>query len=704
MANSIQTIMRMSAVIYADQQQTTRSAKTVERIFIEAVLVNAKNTPLTIEQILMALQEDFSLTYQELEIRSVVNDEAYFTCILAPKDRDYTYYLPHSRYERLLQKGDKGIEQVVEMYIAREKNDIDPVALKELLYKYLYNLLNTNINAFRQLLEKKSKNVSSVIDSDIFDETEIDYINDFLNWDNDAKDEALFALISCCVDYASAINKVDQNEVVKALRNKCLYLDNSLLYRALGINGSFRQSRVNNLLQRCIQSGQKLYVSSITRKEFFDTISYHINELNKTTPYGHINPQLFYKYAYGHSFYQYYHEWRKDRDTYGFKSLELFMHSEYDNLLKRFGIQEDFKKPFNEENEAQTIDRYTEEIQQHKVKKQQHLHENDACNMLWIEKSRGGNDHGIRDTKYYFVTSDRRLQEWDLSHSQNQPITMLPSQWLALLLKFYSRSVDDYKCFVSFLTISKEKADISAAELQQTLAGISEITEDFKLQDDIISALLEIEDNNQYRTREAAKKFAKEKLEANYIAQIQANEEKHQQEIEAVKKTTQQEIEAQKQEADRFIKIMQSEFEKRDRQLRKEKLEERANNLELQIKNLQNTEKLIEKITDDKCKKVKRSIGVGYAIFAVIWIALIIKIGWQKMAMYTYIFTFIVAAVPFVISFVLDKTVNLKTMLRNYRSRVYDNNCRLYNFDKSMILDCALTLDSVRKQLEEFAD
>lgn len=701
MANSLQTIMRMSAVMYADQHQTTRSAKTVERTFIEAVLVAANNTPLSVEQIITALQEDFSLTYQEPEILPIITDEKYFVCILSDKEKRNTYYLPHQRYERLSEKEERGIEKMVEIYVAQQQAGIDPNTLKELLYKYLYNLLNTNISAYRQLLEKNAKNISPVIKSDSLDEKEIDYINAFLNWDNEIKDEALFALISCCVDYASAINRVDQNDVFKALKNKCLYLDNSLLYRALGINGSFRQSRLNNLLQRCRQSGQKLFISSITRKEFFETITYHINELNQSTPFGRINPRLFSKFTNGHGFYQYYHEWRRNRDTYGFKSLELHIHTEYDQLLKRFAITEDFKQPFNIDDSAHIIDKYSDEIQQYKTKKQQHLHENDACNMLWIERSRGNNDHNIRDTKYYFVTSDRRLQEWDLAHSQNQPITMLPSQWLALLLKFYSRSTDDYKCFVSFLTIPKEKSDVTFQELQETLAGISEITEDFALQDDIVSALLEIEDTNQYRTRDAAKKFAKEKLEDKYIAQIKATEEAHAKKITEIQSEAFQQLSAQQLEADKKLEAIKDEFTRRDKFYRIEKLKDKIKDTKQRKEELQDKKRLINTLTDRKIDALKRGIGIALIFISVIWIGVIQYFGWDNMEKYTYIAGFLVVIIPSIIFYITDKTINPKILLKNHKGRLLNKYCSNFNYSDTMLEDCEQTLESLERQLKE---
>lgn len=701
MANSIQTIMRTSAMIYAEQQQSTRSKKTVERVFLESVLVGVDNRPLNVEQILNALQEDFSLTYQDYEITPILGNEEYFTCIKSVKDKLNTYYLPHQRYERIKQKGEQSIEQVIEYYVSHVQKDTNSDVLKQLLFKYLYSLLNTNIDAFRQLLERNAQKVSPVVDFDTFNDEEIDEINAFLKWEDSTKDEALFALICYCIDYASAINKIDQHDVINALKNKCLYLDNSLLYRALGINGSFRQNRVHNLLQRCVQSGQHLYISSITRKEFFDTINYHINALNQSTPYGHINPHLFVKYSEGHGFYNYYHEWRRNRTTYGFKTLELYIRSEYDKLLKRYAIAEDFKQPYDDDDEQKTIEAYTDDIQQKKKTKRQNLHENDARNILWIERARGNNDHSIRDTKYYFVTSDRKLQEWDLTHSQNQPITMLPSQWLALMLKFYARSTDDYRCFVSFLAIPKDNVAISPEELQDTLAGISEITEDFKQQDDIVSSLLELEDTNNYRNREAAKKFAKEKLEEKYIEQIKETENAHKEEIANLKDETERQLALQKEESEKMMVAIKEEFAKQEKTNRIDKLNDKIEATKKEIRDLNDKKSLINSIADEKLGAVKRGLGVALSIIIIVWIYFIIHFGWDKMEKYTYIVGILIAVIPIILSLIIDKSINPKVLLARYRKSVFNDNCRLYNYSDAMLEDSEQALRSLETQLKD---
>ena len=116
----------------------------------------------------------------------------------------------------------------------------------------------------------------------------------------------------------------------------------------------------------------------------------------------------------------------------------------------------------------------------------------DARNMHWIECIRNGNNIDVASTKYYFVTSDQKLQSWDRIHSVNQPLTLLPSQWMGLILKYVSRSSDDYKSFISFMNLPKDNSVILEDELQSVMAGISEMTEEFSKQESIIESMVEI--------------------------------------------------------------------------------------------------------------------------------------------------------------------------------------------------------------------
>jgi len=695
MSYKIQTITRTAAMIYAEDQ-SSRTSKSVKRAFVDAVLVNTDNQPCKIDKIVTKLQEDYELVFQEKELLEIIGQERYYEIIYGKKKQDNQYYLPTNRFEKLKGTNQFNIDSAIEDYIANNP-DIDSAQLKKLLYDYLYMLLNTNMAAFNQLLERKEKGISSIPDTSSFNDEEIEVINKFLSYDDPGKDKALYVLINYCIEYASAFNSIDPQDIVSALKNKILYLDNALIFRALGINGQLRKTRAENLFQRCIDSGQKLFISSITRKEFFDSIDFHINQLKRTSPYGSINPILF-RYTGGYTIYQYYHEWRRNRKTYGFEAFRIHIKEEFDALLKKFRIEEDFKQKFNEKDDKK-IESYSDEIQLFKNDKNKILIDNDAKNIIWIEKSRNGCDGNVRDTKYYFLTSDKKLQDWDLKHSDNhQPITMLPSQWLALLLKYFSRSNNDYKSFVSFLSIPQENVSKTPEELQEILAGISEITEDFKKQEDIVSALIELNEPGKKQNREYAKQFAKDKIESEYKKKLEDLEHESQRKIQEQEEYSSQLV-AKKEEE---LKQLVSEFREERKKEKIERIEDRITFCEAQLKDKQTILNQINSICDKKKRLFIWLIIGGYILYILVLCYKIFFIyNWEFMEPITYISGLIVAGIPFIYSHFKNKSIDIRNIPIQFRERCFKKQCNRNNFHKSDIEDLSETLNALKKERRE---
>ena len=156
-------------------------------------------------------------------------------------------------------------------------------------------------------------------------------------------------------------------------------------------------------------------------------------------------------------------------------------------------------------------------------------------NALFVEKKRRNNDLNIIDTKYYLITADHGLKRWDDTHSKNQPIMLLPSQWLGLIFKYTGRATeDDFQCFMSFLRLKNEtQPSIDPDRLQLIVAGISEISHDFAEQkhlvDDIIHSrpeLLRTQDNIAYveaRDYALQKEIGKYQAEADSQKQASYN-------------------------------------------------------------------------------------------------------------------------------------------------------------------------------------
>lgn len=680
-------LYRTSAVVYAEGNLESRKTETIRRRFVEAVFVEKQNAKLTVVEIGVAVDDVLDITLSDKEIESIVSDDRIFVEELGSKKDDNKYNLKIERYTRLLEKSQDNIEVVVNRYLEENgEDDNTPEGIRALLNKYLYALMNSNILAYRQVLEPSSvkqkgngdDNKEEIIDFNSFTEKEKDSINRFLSWNDSAKDKELYKLVSCCIEYAIAINNSKENALIESFKNKVFYLDNALVYRAIGINGETRKKRTLSFIRKCRESGQSLCISKYSYLEFLRTIDFHLNQLNRTTPFGKINPKIFQRYSSGEGFFQFYHTWRGDRATYSFEIFKNFIKSEYNSLLKMYDIVEDYKVPFSEDEDIPAIGRYTEEIKAVKKGRGHHdLHEDDARNMYWIECKRNGNDGRMSSTKYYFVTSDLKLQMWDYSHSHNQPITLLPSQWMALLLKYYSRTNDDFKSFVSFLNIPRDDHGLAPEELQDILAGISQTTEDFKIQDQIVETFLETDWQNQRHkgsTSMQAKVFAKEKLEEQFAQQILEKEKAYGQEITELKEKTIIQIESIKE-------AFRQQFEQMELQSKREKLAM----ISQQLQDVSQQKQNIEIQVDRYMHRLKTWLTISGVILLILWIGTIIYCGTQSLGYVSAILGAIGVIAPSLYCIIYEKAFSLEKTVTAKRAKKEKEYKERYSFNDSRL-------------------
>ena len=516
--------------------------------------------------------------------------------------------------------------------------------------------MNSNIAIYSQFIGKNTSPKPLQCDHVQFTEDEIDEINNFIKWDNEEKNKALFKLVNYCIEYAIVVNNSSEDVLSKSLKNKYFFLDNAIIYRALGINGESRKKRTLSFLKKCKESGQKFVISKITREEFKSTIDYHLSLLNHTTPFGRISPKAFKRYSNGDGFYQFYHEWRNGRLNYGFDMFKTYILNQYKELVKNFDIEEDFKVPFDEKNIPQTINTYKDEIQAIKRTHRDAPHMMDAKNMYWIECIRQNNNYDLVSTKYYFVTSDQKLQAWDNKHSTNQPLTLLPSQWMALIIKYVSRTLDDYKSFISFMNLPKDSSAISDDELQSILAGISEMTEEFSTQENIIESMVETkcEDILKGNIRENAKAFAKDKLEKDFEQKLLKNNQTLQDQI--------RQKEKEKEDIKKYHESILAQFKEDSRKqyelLEKERKSDKLLSINKEIGSLENRKRNADARA---MKKLNRKKFIFIAIILVpilIWIYLVYRIDWNIMEKATYFPPVIWFMLSFIYAMIYGKSFN----------------------------------------------
>ena len=670
----IRSITRTATVIYADSM-SNRTTNTIKRKFVESVFVNNNNTLLTLSELVNTIEETMGLMFSEDEISPIVKDENVFVEVLNRSSEDIKYNLQEKRYNTLCSKSIDEIDNVIETYFSTQVDSsvhFTKDSFKDLIYRYLHSILNTNISTYIQFVNPAKTVTIPKLSSEQFEDEEVDLINSFVKWDNETKNKALFKLINYCIEYAIVVNNSSEDVLSRSLRTKVFYLDNALLYRALGINGETRKKRTISFLKKCKESGQKFVISKYTRQEFFNTVDYHLSQLNSSTPFGRITPQVFKRYANGDGFYQFYHEWRNGRINYGFDLFKTHIHYLYKDLVTRFDIEENFNVPFDEKEEPAIINTYKNEIQNIKRTNRHEPHLIDARNMYWIECVRDGNNVDVASTKYYFVTSDQKLQTWDGEHSVNQPLTLLPSQWMGLILKYVSRSSDDYKSFISFMNLPKDNSVISEDELQSVMAGISEMTEEFSKQETIIESMVEIKFGDILKgdIQENARAYAKDRLEKEYEKQLS---EKDKETVRRLSQKDQERKELEKLHENILAQVREEakkQFEKAEIGRKQDKL----HTINKEIGSLENRKKNAEKRAWERLSIRKWVLLILVLGPIIAWLYYIQKSDWENVEKLTYFPPIIYMILVYLYIAIYGKNINPV----NYFNELYDK----YKYDE----------------------
>lgn len=670
----IRSITRTAAVIYADSM-SNRTTNTIKRKFVESAYINNGNSLLTLAELVNQIEDEMGLLFSEDEIMQIVKDKEIFVEVLSKSSEDIKYNLQEKRYSTLCSKPIDEIENIIENYFSSHQENINVLtkdSFKELIYRYLHSILDTNISAYLHFVSPTKVTKLPKLNSEQFEDGEVDVINDFIKWDNDEKNMFIFKLVNYCIEYAVVVNNSSEDVLSKSLRTKIFYLDNAILYRALGINGATRKKRTISFLKKCKESGQKFVISKFTRQEFLNTVDYHLQQLNSSTPFGQITPRAFKRYANGDGFYQFYHEWRNGRINYGFDNFKTHIHTLYKELVKQFEIDEDFKVPFNEREEPSIITTYRDEIQTVKRTNRMEPHLMDARNMYWIECARNGNNIDVASTKYYFVTSDQKLQLWDKNHSVDQPLTLLPSQWMGLILKYVSRSSDDYKSFISFMNLPKDNSVITDDELQSVMAGISEMTEEFSKQESIIESMVEIKfgDILKGNIHDNAKAYAKDRLEKEYEEQLS---EKDKETARRLSQKDEERKELEKLHEDILSQVREEakkQFEKAETGRKQDKL----HTINKEIGSLENRKKNAEKRAWERLSIRKWGLLIFVLGPIIAWLYYIHKSDWENVEKLTYFPPIIYMILVYLYMAIYGKSINPV----NYFNELYDK----YKYDE----------------------
>lgn len=551
-------LFRLAAVLYADNNYEVQS-KTIIRKVIECALLSNSNKPQTIHQIIDFVNSSYNLHLIEEEIKAIVtNVKEDGFAVNARQDDTYVCLTEQRKIVLETKLANKTIDFFIDEF-GRVKSELTTgVDVKNIIYRFLYEILSTNIESFKKLLDSK-KQVDDLIniESHSYTVIERDVINEFLVWDNNDKNKAIFDIASYALEYCMiSINSNGTHIQLNNLKNKIFYLDTNVIYRALGINGESRQKRTTTFLNKVLESGSSLIISKFSELELKESIVYYIDKLKKNPLNRPINPDVFnQKYFRSLSdIYDFYYKWRIGKANPSLDLFEAYILSLFAKFKSDFKVTSDYKIPFDEKDEKviKKIKEISNDISGHKDSDNARHNWNgdyyDATNIILIETKREGKESNIFETKHFFISTDQSLRRWDYYRNVVTPIVLLPSQWLSILLRYINRTNDDYKSFVSFLNLPSGETQIDSEKIHIILRGISEMTSNFDQQRFLVQTLVQrkfegILKNGakEDEVLERIKAFAKTELQKQ-VEEIESKHNSLTSELETHKQTTSEKI------------------------------------------------------------------------------------------------------------------------------------------------------------------
>lgn len=235
-------LFRLSAVLYAESNYVV-SGKTTLRKIIETGLFAMERDSVSIHELIDFIFENYNLHIDEVELIDIITLKKQDSFIVNLTGEKQILSLTENRKIKIQSKLDENtIEYFIDLYFAKENTPDSSKSLKELIYRFLYDILSSNVESFKKLIDKDNTIEALInVDSHNYKPEERELINDFLKWDNTEKNKSIFDIASFAIEYCLISNHSKQGLDLNSLKNKSFYLDTNVLFRALGINGDDRK-------------------------------------------------------------------------------------------------------------------------------------------------------------------------------------------------------------------------------------------------------------------------------------------------------------------------------------------------------------------------------------------------------------------------------------------------------------------------------
>lgn len=502
---NIETLVKLASVVYSDSDKVINySKKNITRKIIQLSISQSGNKIHTINEITTLIEDVFGLVFMEIEIWGIIkdNEDKFYIDYNSANEVDekldiITVALTNKEYIKISKMSDKAsLDSVIaDFYKKKCDGTISLQKVSKLILEFIFNHFVSNMRNYNNLIHKNANKYSDKFLSEIkytlndnYEEYEKIIINDFIDFEDDDKNKYIFYIVTLALEYSLTLN-LPSGSIPKEIITKSLYLDSNIIFRAVGINGLNREKKILTFLDKCLETGQTLIISNLTEKEFQNSLQLQCKDLDN---FKNASSKSYNYLATDNDVTSTFLRIKSENSNLNASKFRAQVQTDYEDLKVKYKIKlENHKK--NSDREDREIEELIDSLYKFKFGDEEQSNSRETCktdvyNLNDISRKTKSND---LYPCVLFITVDKKLTSWSKGIDKYNNLALSPSDLLSFMLRFVSRSSNEYESFAHLLKITPvNEINFEPIQVRNILNMLNDVEDNQEQQEKIIKQMV----------------------------------------------------------------------------------------------------------------------------------------------------------------------------------------------------------------------
>ena len=456
----------MNVLRFAIALSGTNSSKfsTVLNHIIIGILFEDVEKEFSLSDIKKAIKTKYELNFSEEDLFSAINEDKKPFIITGTRTKP-KYTLKENPIQKQININNRfDLDKLLDSFLLhlqdQNTTSFDKELFKAKLNELFYSLFNSNKEEILALLS--GNNPKTMANTKSFSQKEKDLIISFFEWNNEEKDRLVYGIVKSAYDYCILNLKSDSSESI--FHSKQFYLDTNVIFSLMGINGQDKEEATKDFISKCKEIKTDLYYTNFTLVECKNTLTSLIDSLEKMVKGQQYIKEENFNNLFGKStqcfLYKMYLNWIKNNPSRmgDFNGFRVYIDQQLTKLCDSF-LYKNAGKGINQEKDS--VKNHIASLSVYKEHLGRRFTNNsiitDACNYEFIEQKRNPTSINIKGQESFFITLDTAFISWSAKENENIiSLVVHPNTMYSVLLRFSSRTVNDYRAFSNFISLGLE--------------------------------------------------------------------------------------------------------------------------------------------------------------------------------------------------------------------------------------------------------